>query len=79
MTTKFTDIENIKKHLNKDWDVYSAVNVWYMAHHHISIKEFLNCSECWNTNELLDILNDKIKILTYARDEIEIYKNEVVK
>ena len=71
MTTKSTDIENIKKHINNESDVYRAVETWCSSYHYISTKEFVDCCEGWNINELLDILNDKIKILTVAEMKLK--------
>ena len=70
MTSKANDMYAIRKHLNTRDDVYSAVTVWQQSYHNISAQEFLDCSADWNSKELLEILEDKIRMLTSARNEI---------
>jgi hypothetical protein len=76
MSSKSTDLKEIRKHLNENDDVCAAVNVWYDSHHLISTEEFLNCSDGWNVDELLDILSDKVLMFTSARDIIKEYRVE---
>jgi hypothetical protein len=76
MSSKSTDLKEIGKHLNENDDVCAAVNVWYDSYHLISTEEFLNCSDGWNVEELLEILNDKIWMLTSARDSIKEYREK---
>jgi hypothetical protein len=76
MSSKSTDLKEIRKHLNENDDVCAAVNVWYDSYHLISTEEFLNCSDGWNVDELLDILTDKVLMFTSARDIIKEYREE---
>jgi hypothetical protein len=76
MSSKSTDLKEIRKHLNENDDVCAAVNVWYDSYHLISTEEFLNCSDGWNVDELLDILSDKVLMFTSLRDSIKEYREE---
>ena len=76
MSGKSTDLKEIRKHLNENDDVCAAVNVWYDSYHLISTEEFLNCSDGWNVDELLDILSDKVLLFTSLRDSIKEYREE---
>ena len=79
MSSKSTDLKEIRKLLteNDDHGVGAAVNVWYESYHLISTEEFLNCSDGWNVEELLEILNDKIWMFTSARDSIKDYREKL--
>ena len=76
MSSKSTDLKEIGKHLNENDDVCAAVNVWYDSYHLISTEEFLNCSDGWTVDELLDILSDKVLMFTSLRDSIKEYREE---
>jgi hypothetical protein len=78
MSSKSTDLKEIRKHLNENDEVGAAVNIWYESYHLISTEEFLNCSDVWNVEELLEILNDKIWMLTSARDSIKDYREGIL-
>lgn len=78
MSSKSTDLTEIRKHLNENNDVGAAVNVWYESYHLISTEEFLNCSDGWNVEELLEVLNDKIWMFTSARDSIKDYREGIL-
>lgn len=76
MSSKSADLNEVRKHLNENDDVCAAVNAWYDSYHLISTEEFLNCSDGWNVDELLDILSDKVLMFTSARDSIKEYREE---
>lgn len=78
MSSKSTDLKEIRKHLNENNDVGAAVIVWYESYHLISTEEFLNCSDGWNVEELLEDLNDKIWMFTSARDSIKEYREGIL-
>ena len=73
MTSKINDIAAIRRYLNEIHDLYGAVAIWCESYHPISVKEFLECSYYQNSNEILVTLNEKIMMLTLARDEINEY------
>ena len=76
VTSKIKDLIAISRQLNERSDVYAAVSVWTESYNCISPSEFLECSEEWNSQEILNILNEDIMMFTWAKQAIEKHLNE---
>ena len=79
MGSKSRDLKEIRKQLNENYDVCSAVDIWLSSYYFITVEEFVKCSDDWNVDELLEILDEKVLLLASARDSIENYKDTNIK
>jgi hypothetical protein len=78
MGSKSRDLKEIWKQLNENYDACSAVDIWLSSYYLITVEEFVRCSD-WNVDELLEILDEKVLMLSSAREIIKNYKDTNIK
>lgn len=67
---KKSTLEQIRKDLSHG-KIQDALIGWFDSYHPISAKEFLECSEDWFPEELLEILIDHRQMYNDAIQEIQ--------